>query len=337
MEFTPTKTQKLHSLKVLDYLIKVLLVMAFGWVIYRQRIEGQDLDILYIHFRKQLDSRDLYWLFLTVILMPFNWWFESLKWQCFTRSFSVLNSWQHFRAVLAGITFSLFTPNRLGDYLGRIIATGRSDKGKVFTATLAAHYVQLIVVLGFGWLGALLFLPRIVELPTNQMKWVAGVGISGTLFLGLMGFILPKLLSFVKRLAWIQRLKWIEHSLNVLHTYQPRHFIRAAAFASVRYGIYCTQYYCMLRLTGIDLNYGIAWCGIALIFLIQTSIPLPPVLGLLARGEIAIFVWGEFDANEWSILTASYGLFLINLLVPGILGLITVIQLNLIKPKEDGK
>jgi hypothetical protein len=70
--------------------------------------------------------------------------------------------------------------------------------------------------------------------------------------------------------------------------------------------------------------------GIATIFLVQASVPLPPAMGLLARSEIALFVWGFFTQDHVDILAATFSLFVINIAVPALLGLVFIVQVNII-------
>jgi len=79
---------------------------------------------------------------------------------------------------------------------------------------------------------------------------------------------------------------------------------------------------------GVDVPFGAAFAGIATIFLVQTGIPLPLAGSLLARAEIALFMWGTFDANELSILAATFGLFIINLALPALLGAVFIVKIN---------
>jgi len=105
----------------------------------------------------------------------------------------------------------------------------------------------------------------------------------------------------------------------------------ALLYATMRYGVYTFQYYLMLRFYGIDAPVLAALSGIATIYLMQTSIPVPPLFGLFARGEIALFVWGFFSTNELNILAASFTLFLINLSIPALLGSVFIVQTNVMK------
>jgi hypothetical protein len=98
-----------------------------------------------------------------------------------------------------------------------------------------------------------------------------------------------------------------------------------------RLSIYVLQFYLLLLFFGIHVDIKIAISAILVSYLIQTGVPLPPFLAFIARGEIALFVWEKFAENELSILASSYSLWVINILIPALIGLIVLFKLNILK------
>jgi hypothetical protein len=66
--------------------------------------------------------------------------------------------------------------------------------------------------------------------------------------------------------------------------------------------------------------------GIFLVFLIQSGIPLPPFLSMLARVEIAVIIWSVFERDVMIILSATFSLWIINLLIPSLIGAIFLVK-----------
>ena len=79
----------------------------------------------------------------------------------------------------------------------------------------------------------------------------------------------------------------------------------------------------------MEVNLVIGFIGIATIFLVQTSLPLPPIVGFLARGEIALLVWEGMEFNSLAILGGSYALWFINLIIPSLIGSIIILSSDL--------
>ena len=154
----------------------------------------------------------------------------------------------------------------------------------------------------------------------------------GLLLLGIVG--IPRFLHHYaanyRSNTWKGGWKYLQYSLDqaqeVVQHYDRGAFLGGLGYAALRYVLYSIQYYTMLRFYGIQLPLDAALAGVGTIYLLQTAIPLPPVLGLLARGEIALLVWGIWGGNSLSILAASYTLFVLNLVFPALLGLIFIVK-----------
>ena len=86
-------------------------------------------------------------------------------------------------------------------------------------------------------------------------------------------------------------------------------------------------------------HFSSVWRVLPPFFFVQASIPLPPVMGLLARGEIALFIWGFFSEDQVAILAATFTLFVINIAIPALFGMAFIVQANILKSLgyEDGE
>jgi len=71
-------------------------------------------------------SKTFVWYLLYVLfLMPVNWGIEIVKWRYMILKIERITFYKSLKAVLVGITFSSFTPNRVGDYFGRALMFGK--------------------------------------------------------------------------------------------------------------------------------------------------------------------------------------------------------------------
>ncbi len=117
----------------------------------------------------------------------------------------------------------------------------------------------------------------------------------------------------------------------MLRNYTSKELTKVLFFALARYATYTMQYYLMLKYFGIEVPLWTGLACIAAIFLLQTSIPLPPIMGLLVRGEVALFVWGNFCDSELNILASTFGLWVINMILPALIGIIFIVNINVLK------
>ncbi|MEZ4932695.1 MAG: lysylphosphatidylglycerol synthase domain-containing protein [Saprospiraceae bacterium] len=317
--------------KLLNLSIKIIISSLLVWAIYQQVFARQDERALWQNLVLHFKYPNFFWLLLVVLLAPINIAFESLKWKKLTEPFIDLGFPQIFKAVLSGISIAIFTPNRVGEYGGRILFVPAEHNWKAVIATLVGSLAQLLVLLSAGLIGLMFFTPKFLP---SEMPVLPIVVSMGTVLIGVMFFCffnIDLLIPVAKRIPYIHKLHRFLKQLLVLRNYSRKELSAALAFAFLRYLTYTLQYYFLLKFYGLPVPFMLGLAGIATIFFVQASIPLPPIMGLLARGEIAIFIWGFFSEDQVSILAATFTLFVINIAVPALLGLVFIVQANILK------
>lgn len=315
----------------LNFFIKVVLLGLLSWAIYVQIFSKENLPDLWQTFVARLQNGNRWWLFATIFLMPLNWSLEALKWRRLLHGFLEVGFWQALKAVMAGVTVAMFTPNRVGEYGGRILLVDAEYNWRAIVATLVGSFSQLLALLSAGLAGLCYFAWRFMDLDKMVILTILFFGISLIALLFLVYFNIEILATFARKSAWLQRFKKYLKHLKVLRLFTAKELLWILILSLVRYFTFSLQFYFILQFLGVAAPFFAAMAGISTIFLVQTAVPLPPVFGLLARGQVALFVWSFFDANELSVLTATYGIFVINLAVPALLGALVIVRINVLK------
>src|SRR5690606_32769312 len=96
--------------------------------------------------------------------------------------------------------------------------------------------------------------------------------------------------------------------------------------SSLRYMVYLLQYVLIMMSLGVELSFFELASCIALIYILQSGIPLPPLISFLGRTEIAVLVWSRFFVSPSLALIASVLLWSINLVIPAITGYIIILS-----------
>lgn len=317
--------------KLFSQLLNAVVVLLLLIALSHQVFANKDLAVVFQTFKISLTYEGVPWLILAIVLMPVNWIFETLKWRQFTQVFSKMSFWESFQAVLAGVTVSLFTPNRIGEYGGRILLTEQRHGWRIIVATLLGSFSQMIVLFSAGLVGFLWFSYNHLGL---KMYLLFIMGVTGLLFILILTIAFFRIQAIIPLIRWVVgKSIWrrIRKQIIVLRICTSRQKLTALGWAALRYMTYSMQYWLLLQFLGIYVPILAAFAAIATIFLIQTGVPLPPVGAFLARAEIALFVWGSFGANEISILAATFGLFIINLTLPALLGAIFIVKIKVLK------
>jgi len=232
------------------------------------------------------------------------------------------------KGVMAGVSLSLFTPNRIGEYGGRILVVKPENNVKTVVATIVGSFSQMTVLLILGMTGLSYFIHLFLDTPTIVEYGIGLAAILGSGVLLFFYFNVDLAIPIFRRLPLLRRL--VKH-MEILRTYESVMLLKALLYSLARYLTYSVQYYLILCFFGIEIDLLTGLASIATIFLIQTSIPMPPISGLLVRGEVALNIWGFFQLNVISILAATFGLWLINVILPALVGTIFILNINILK------
>ena len=301
------------------------------YIIYTQVWTRSDIGSLWDTFLSRFSGANLIYLAIVVVLIGFNWAVETQKWHLLIRNYDPISYLTAFKATLAGSTFSIFTPNRLGDYGGRILFIQPANQVKSTLALLVGNMAQFIVIMTLGIVGAIYFFREtgILEpIVIQSIGIMVGVVLVLVLYLFFHMDLLVALLQRIPRIA--NHPRWKSH-MTILEEFTQRQLNQTLGLALLRYGVYSTQYYLLLHFFGIEVAWGLAYAGIAALFFIQSGIPLPAITGLLARGELALLIWGCFTDASLLILGATFTLWVCNLLIPSLLGMICLYKVDVLK------
>jgi Lysylphosphatidylglycerol synthase TM region len=311
------------------YKIGVLMLMA--GILYAEFSTKKNLAEIWAVFLGRLNSAPPVFFAIATALMPLNWYLEMLKWRPLLSRYENLTVRRAFQAVIAGISVSLFTPNRVGEFGGRMLFVQPENQWKSAVINWVGNFCQFMILLTAGTAGVLWFMNRFL----NPDVWIARMFVLtasvGLVLLYLIFFNIRHLLPVARRIPVLQKLRPYLRDIRILGDFRRRELLTILALSAVRYGVYSTQYLLLLHFFGINTGLLEGYGGIAAIFLMQSALPLPPVAGLVARGNLAIYVWSFFGGNEVSSLAATFILWIINLILPSLFGTFFLLNVNISK------
>lgn len=303
--------------------VKVVIFALLALAIYHQIFYRSDSAELLHTFRQHLNGS--FWILLTFVisLMFVNWGLETRKWQLLMTKVAPLPFLKAFSAIFSGVTLALFTPNRIGEYGGRVVILPPEKRLSAVAVTLVGSLSQILAngllsLVGFG-IFSWLFLS-----PLNG--WVQ-VGLVVSVVLLAVGYV------FYFRTKWLTHkamhqvfLKKIHPYIEPLALFSVKELAHILGISFARNLVFTVQYLALLWAFGIDVGLGTAWVAINTVFFIQTLIPTFAIIELGVRGNVALYVLGFLTAHPLSILAATFALWAINLMVPALIGLVLVIR-----------
>ena len=303
--------------KILIVLLKILItLLSFLYIFYKLK----QYNVIEFHFSFN-DFKNYFIFFIVILLMPLNWFIESIKWKFLVRNIEKIEIKTSFKAVFSGITFAIFTPNRIGELAGRIFVLKKENRIKAIFATAAGSLSQQMITLFIGFIGGLLFLyfyrERLINIEDRQLYYIKIVSIILVIIGFLLLFNLKRLSSMLNRMKLSQ--KMID-AINVLASYSSMELFRVLLFSLLRYIVFLFQFFLLLSFFNIDIALFEAFICIALTYFVSSVIPTFTLTEIGIRGSAALFFLGLFSDNAVGILSATALLWIINLAIPAIIG-----------------
>ena len=309
-------------------ILKILIFLLLSWTVYEQVFHHQSLNHAINLFRQSISAFAVLLIVFTILLMPVNWWLESKKWQLLINKLEPISLVTSFKAVLSGITLGVITPYRLGDYAGRLLVLRKTEPVSAIAVTMVGNFAQIIitVVTGLSSICFYLFLYGHIK-PLGLILCCIGTFIFCYLLFDLY-FHINLTANILKRFSFY---KIISYYIEVLEKYHFKELSLLLLFSALRYVVFTAQYLALLNMFGIQGSILISIMLIAVIFIFQAVIPSITVVELGVRGNLAVFFFSNISNNSLGILSASFMLWLINLIVPALIGLIFIFKNKSIK------
>jgi hypothetical protein len=309
---------------VFKKLIQPAAFLLLAFLLWHLLTQKAELPLAWEHFWSELHTRAHGLMALALLLMPFNWLAESEKWRGLLLPYYHFGRLQSIKAVCAGVYLSLFTPNRIGEYGGRVLFLPAEHRWKSVFATLAGTLAQWIFILSLGLVGMAKHLRHIRSIDDTLYIGMLVLAAATALILSWAYFNMKSWTGLTRKLPFQHYIKRFVKEIAVLSQFSILDLRKTLAWAGLRFAIYATQYVLVLYYFKLDILVSEAFYGVFALFLVQTSIPLPPISGLLARGNLALLIWGSYGLDPISCLSASFLLWIINLILPSLFGILVL-------------
>lgn len=305
-----------------------VLACAFLYVRLSQWEDEWDPQALLVVLR---EPEALAALAATCALMLLNWGLESRKWRILVTDVEAISRTRAFLAVLAGTPIGLITPNRVGEFVGRVLFLSPEHRIAASFATAVGGIAQFVVTVVMGLIGlmALSFTAEHDRASPAAAAWVGLCAVVAAITV-LLYFNPDLLRSAIARVPVVKR--WEKHAV-VLERFSNRMLLRVLLISTARYAVFALQF--MLLLIALA---GVPWAqaimAIPAAFLVSSLIPTIMLTELGVRGSVAVAFISQGGAHDQGVFLASTVLWLINLGLPAITGGVILLAVRIRSARE---
>lgn len=321
---------KLHrnSKIFINYFLGPLLFVWLAWSVWQEISRQPDLPAAWQRVKAAAGSYEILLPVAVILLMFVNWACEAAKWQLAVREVQKLSFFRSFKAVLSGVSFSVSTPNRVGEYLGRVLYMQEGNRLRTIAVTMLSSLSQLLITLTAG-LAGLLFMKADIE----REQLVAGIWIDGfcwgtalvTAGLYLFYFRLYWLVRLVEKIPFFQRYGYLVEAIGKTRLSVLNGML---LFSLLRYVVFLVQYLLLGYFFDMQLTIFQLGVTVSVFFLIMAVIPTFAIAELGIKGKVALLLMGIYSRNKAGIIFSTAGIWFINLVIPAVIGSLLILGLR---------
>lgn len=323
-----TKTQR----KYLNLLIKIVIVALAMWFVVSKVNNQKNLKEFEILI-STIDPLTIRLLMLAVfILMLMNWFLEVVKWKFLSKRIELIGWWKAVKSVFCGLTWAIFTPNRIGEYGGRVLLLKPENRASGAVAMGVGLFGQLVLTSVFGALGIAWFVTTFLDTPTPVKfgVWVLA-GIYALAFV-----VLYFNVSWVDYLVGkVKFLAKIKPYFAVLENFTLKELTRVLAISALRYCIFTSQYILLMMIIIPDLPLLSMVLMIFIMFFVQSAVPSLDIFDFSVRSFVASNLYAYITTQEIAVMAIVSCVWFVNLILPAIIGSFFVFNVNYISDRPS--
>lgn len=308
--------------------------VIISYSLYRQVAQQPDLEQRWEQIKQGWQSTTF---LLALCLMFLNWGIEAAKWKLLVNHVQPISFFRAYQSVLAGCSVTMLTPNRIGEYGGRMLFIEPQHRIKAISLTITGSISQLLVTMIMGCLG--LFFLRYFSHPDSNALTVLPhfwgdvliyFSVSCTLLLFLFYIRIGWLVRLLEKLPALTK---VTRHIAVLDEFTTLQLVRLLALSLLRYGVFVMQYVLLLKVMQVDIGFGLSFWLITVFYLVLAVAPTIGFLELPVRVKASLQLMQLYSTNTLGIQTAALAIWLINLVLPAVMGSVLILGTKIVKDK----
>ncbi|PWI30789.1 hypothetical protein DI383_04915 [Flavobacteriaceae bacterium LYZ1037] len=308
-------------------LLKISLVVGAFYFINQKLTNNNQLDFeVFSEFLTKNRVFSLKNIIFLLLLSSFNWFLEILKWQNLVSIFKTISFKEALKQSLGSLTASLLTPNRIGEYGAKAIFFTSKFRNKIVLLNLLGNSMQMLTTILLGVFGLYFFIskyPADINYQKSLKFLVILLFISSASF-----FVLKKKEVTIKGVSIEKVLRFFKHI-------PLKHYVFCFTLSIFRYLVFSFQFYFLLHLFGVEVDYKNAMIVITSMYLLASIVPSIFIFDVVIKGSVAVYLFSIVGVNELTTLSIVTCMWLLNFVFPSLLGSVFVLKFKLPKSVES--
>jgi hypothetical protein len=319
------KTLTAKYKRIFSTLLKIGIVVFAFYFIYVKLTANQDLEG-FIKLLSTIPKIEITAILSTVILLMFvNWGLEAVKWKRLISSVEKISLWKSIESVFCGLTWAVFTPNRLGEYGGRVFFLSPKRRVIGVVAMAVGNIGQMVLTNVFGSIALCIFIYRYKHMDYRFFMALCFIATVFSLFLIVFYFNIRWVNGILLSMRFTRKYKKF---YTILARYRKAELFRILLFCLARYAVFSSQYFILFYWLIPNLFYADIVMMVCILFFIQSNLPSLDLFDVGIRSVTALFFFNYVTNENASVVACTASIWLINIIIPAILGSYFVFKMN---------
>jgi hypothetical protein len=283
------------------------------------------LVVIYLQFKSRVVSfsdfnllleklssvKAIFFLVITFFLMLLNWSLESFKWKYLLNGVEDISFYQAVKGVLSGLAIGFITPNRVGEFAGKIAYLKSENRANGAVMSFVGSSSQLLVTIQAGLIAI-----AVSKFNSTIDIFVTPIALVTFVIVSLVWFKLNLFLKWISRFKWLQ--KWNKHT-DQLAEVSEKKMTAVYLVSLIRYMVFPLQYFVLFIMldTSIDFSECLSMTATSYFFL--AIVPTYAIAEIGARGSMNLLAFSELNA-PFAVLSVTLLIWIINLIIPALFG-----------------
>jgi len=310
---------------IFSNVLKVAIVVFAFWFIYKKLVTNNNLR----DFRNIISGipkeEIIGVISVVLLLMLVNWGLEAFKWKRLLRQIEKLSIWQSVESVFCGLTWAIFTPNRIGEYGGRVFFLSPKRRIIGIVAMAVGNIGQMVLTNIFGAIALCIFIYRFVPLDYRLTYALIALSVMFCLFFLIFFFNIRWLNGLLLSMRFTRKYKKF---YSILGRYHKKELFKILMFCLARYVVFSTQYFIMFYWLIPDIHYLDILMMVCILFFVQSTLPSLDLFDIGVRSATASYFFSFVTKLDVAVIACTASIWLINIIIPAILGSYFVFKLN---------
>ncbi len=311
--------------KLFSITLKIAIVALTLWFVYAKLIANNDLKS-FLELITNLPSTQVFVVIgIVFALMLVNWGLEAVKWKFLTRKIEPITLWRAIESVFCGLTWAIFTPNRIGEYGGRIFFLRPRNRAVGAVAMAVGNVGQLVLKNIFGAVSICVFVYKFTPIDSFLFSALCLVAFIFVMFFVVFYFNIRWINGILLSFKFTRKYKKF---YALLGRYSKMELFKILLLCMARYIVYSVQYLIIFSWLIPSIQLNDTYILINVLFFVQSFLPSLDLLDLGTKSITGVFFFQYVTTQNTAVVACIASIWFVNIILPAVLGSYFVFKLN---------